>query len=441
MPIGAREAALSALTAYRRRGARPDIVLKNLKNSNKLGNRDMALAVNIVNGVLQNETLCDYYISLFTNLPITKIEPDVLEILRISAYQLFFLARVPSHAVVSEGVNLAKSHSKRASGLVNAVLRKLADVRVDPPAVDSSDKVKYLSIMYSHPEWLVNYLILEYGYDKCKLILSSNNREPGITIQTNRLKIEPAALFERLKDECSANIYEGNLTGSFKLMGAGDLTSLPSFKDGLFYVQDEAARMAVSASGILPYMTVIDVCSAPGGKSFAAAIDMGNSGHIFSFDINSKKLNMISSGANRLGISIIQTGTQDARLADEELIGKGDVVIADVPCSGFGVIRKKPEIRFKSPDEISRLPDIQFEILSNVSNYVKPGGVLLYSTCTILREENQNVIERFLNNDSRFSLETFELPIDVNSSDGMAVILPYIADTDGFFICKMRRVQ
>jgi 16S rRNA (cytosine967-C5)-methyltransferase len=188
-------------------------------------------------------------------------------------------------------------------------------------------------------------------------------------------------------------------------------------------------------------MTVLDVCSAPGGKSFAAAIMMGNSGCIRSFDIHENKLSLIRSGASRLGLDIISVSAGDARQFDAQLSEIADVVLADVPCSGIGVIRKKPEIRYKSEDEIGALPQIQLDILKNSSRYVKPGGVLLYSTCTILREENQNVITEFLNQNDNFELEAFELPEPFGRCDGMATILPYVGNTDGFFICKLRRTK
>ncbi|MGM9522084.1 MAG: 16S rRNA (cytosine(967)-C(5))-methyltransferase RsmB [Oscillospiraceae bacterium] len=440
MSITAREAALSALIAYRKHGARPDMILSGLSTEGKLDKRDMALAVNITDGVLQNVLLCDYYISAFSSVAVSKLEPAILDILRISVYQILFLTKIPDHAAVSEGVELSKKYSKHASGLVNAVLRRISENRNSLPEIRGSAEEK-LSIRFSHPLWLVKRLSSEFGIHRCEKILVANNSPAPITIQVNTIKTTSDELLIKLKDSGICAVKHPFLPDAINVSGTGALDSLDTFKDGMFYVQDAAARLAVAAADPQPGMTVFDVCSAPGGKSFASAVAMNGKGEIHAFDIHENKIKQITDGARRLGIGIITAKSADARTLNKETAGLADIVIADVPCSGLGVIRKKPEIRFKSEEEISRLPQIQLDILRSASKLVKPGGVLLYSTCTILRGENQFVAESFLSETDDFFLESFSLPEPFGASDGMSVLLPDAADTDGFFICKMRRTK
>ena len=216
------------------------------------------------------------------------------------------------------------------------------------------------------------------------------------------------------------------------------MAELPGFDEGLFYVQDRAARMAIEIAAPVPGMTVLDACAAPGGKSYAAAIAMEGRGEILACDIHEKKLRLISSGAERLGIDIIDTCARDARQADEKLTGAFELVIADVPCSGFGVIGKKPEIRSKSREAFKELPRIQGDILNNLAGFVKPGGTLLYSTCTIFEEENQNVVREFLSHREDFSLRAFSAA-GIDSPDGMYTFWPNVDGTDGFFAAKLVR--
>ena len=436
--MNAREAALAALAAFRKRGARPDMVLSLNASKYDMDRREIALANSITNGVLQNLALCDYYIGKFTAL--SKLEPPVLDILRISVYQICFMTRVPARAAVSEGVELTKKHTPRASGLVNAVLRKLAASKDELTEVHAANDVARLSILYSHPEWLVSELMTEYGKEVCEKILAANNRPSSVTVQVNALKCTTEKLFDILSAEGISIVKHPFLDDALQLSGMGAINKLNAFEEGLFYVQDASARIAALAAGAKPGMDVLDVCAAPGGKSFAVAVEMRNIGHILSCDIHEKKINQISSGASRLGIDIIETMTRDARCEIPNLYGKMDIVIADVPCSGIGVIRKKPEVRYKAPEELKGLPKIQKAILNTSSRCVKKGGTLLYSTCTILKCENEDVINEFLCENKEFSLDSFELPKPFGRQNGMRTILPHEGDLDGFFICKMKRI-
>jgi len=439
MSVTAREAALQALIAYRTRDARPDMILGTTARKEGLSRRDTALAAHIVNGVLQNLTLCDYYVETFADRRATELEPVVLDILRLSVYQIAFLDRVPAHAAVSEGVELSKKYAKRASGLVNAVLRKAAQRKGNMPPVTADTPVRKMAIEYSHPEWLVGLLADEYGTDGCESILEANNAPSSVTLIVNTLKTTAADVVASVK-ELGAEVKEHPyIPNAVDVSGAGAIDAMDIFKDGHVYVQDAAAYMAVYAADPKPGYTVLDTCAAPGGKSFSSAIRMGNTGSITSCDIHEKKLRQIVSGAERLGISIINTFAQDAREPYTELIDRCDLVITDVPCSGIGVIRKKPEIRYKKPGDLERLPEIQLGILENASKCVKPGGTLLYSTCTILKRENEAVAEEFLRRHAEFSLDPFTLPGPFGKCCGMRTILPHEGGTDGFFICKMKR--
>ncbi|MBR6259620.1 MAG: 16S rRNA (cytosine(967)-C(5))-methyltransferase RsmB [Oscillospiraceae bacterium] len=436
----AREAAFRAVSLYRRRGVWPETMLDSLITSEGMDPRDAALACEISGGVMRNMSLLDFYISAFLTSKISKLEPAVTDILRISAYQLIFLDRIPAHAAVSEGVELTKRRANpKAASLVNAVLRKIAANKDSLPEIPSEDPAKYLSVKYSHPAWLVSELLDTLGFDDCEAFLRENNKIPPITAQVNTLKAAAGEAIEVLAEDGVAAEPHPWLNNALIVGQTGALTSLKAFKDGLFYVQDAAARLAVTAADLKPGMSVLDGCSAPGGKSFAAAIDMENRGIITSCDLHEKKLKKIDDGADRLGISIIKTLAADGREPYAGLVAAFDCVFADVPCSGIGVIRKKPDIRYRSEKDVSALPDIQLDILRGLSKCVKPGGELIYSTCTVLSRENRGVVDRFLEENGAFALEGFTLQQPVGSCGGDVALWPQKYGTDGFYICKMRR--
>lgn len=428
-----REAALAALERCRRDKAWSNASIDNVITKYELDKRDAALASRLCLGVLQNCTLCDFYID---SLCSSKLEPKVRDILRMGAYQLLFLDKIPARAAVNESVRLCKKAGyARASGLVNAVLRRISSG--DLSEIPGKGGAEYLTVRYSHPLWLAERLISTYGYAFTEEFFAADNTPPKLCIQVNTLKTD-ARNYAHSLEKTGIEYSDCALpNGCIELVG-GNVTELPGFCEGLFYVQDRAARMAVEIASPKSGMNVLDACAAPGGKSFAAAIAMKNEGHILSCDIHEKKLALICSGAERLGINIIETAVADARAFDESRVGSFDIVIADVPCSGIGVIRKKPEIRVKAEEEIAALPGIQLEILRNLSRYVRPGGTLLYSTCTVLPEENEAVIRGFLSDNRDFQLEPFEV-CGVKSSDGMYTFWPNIDATDGFFAAKIRR--
>ncbi|NCC66901.1 MAG: 16S rRNA (cytosine(967)-C(5))-methyltransferase RsmB [Clostridia bacterium] len=437
MSKSARQAALTVLERCRRNQSYSDAMLSSVLDSAMTGAKDRALTSKLCYGVLQNMVLLDYYIDWFAESK--KIEPKVRDILRISAYQLIFLDRIPAHAAVSEGVELCKkSGFSRAAGFVNAVLRKLAENREKLPEIPADNKAKYLSIKYSVPVPLAELFISEFGWDFTEQLLIANNAEVPVTVQVNTLKTTPEELCHSL-NKCGMSYSVSTMLEDCLVVDSGSVTNLPEFEAGMFYVQDCAARLSVLAAATKSGDNVLDACAAPGGKSFAAAIAMKNIGSILSCDLHENKLKLISEGAGRLGLTVISCEEMDATSPKKELLGQFDLVIADVPCSGLGVIRKKPDIRYKDIAKTEELPKLQLKILEGVSGCVKPGGTLLYSTCTILKRENEIVVESFLAAHSEFSAEGFELPGIGAVPGGMVTLFPHIHGTDGFFICKLRR--
>lgn len=433
--MNARTTALTVLIACRRQGAWSNGILKEYIQRDRLDRRDAALCAQISYGVMQNEALLDDLIGQCLTKPNAKLQPIVRDILRIGAYQLLFLDRVPANAAVNEAVEACKrSANPKAAGLVNAVLRRFAGKK------DELHRPRSLSVRYSHPEELVELLRQSVGEQKLEAFLAADNSVPETVFQCNPLKADCERVEKELDQYGVRYRRHAWLPGAYLVSGTGDVETLPIFSEGRVYVQDPAAKLAVLASGVQAGMRVLDCCAAPGGKSFAAAMQMENRGSVLSCDIHAHKTALIEKGAQRLGISIIQAQTADAAQENPTWLEMFDTVIADVPCSGLGVIRKKPDIRYRDLEQTQRLPEIQREILENVSRYVRPGGVLLYSTCTVLKRENEAVAESFLQSHPEFSPESFPVFDPLSApQNGMLTLLPCTDQCDGFFICKMRR--
>lgn len=431
-----RQAAYRVLMRCRRSGAWSEDAISSEITRSGLDSRDGALCSRIVMGVLQNSTLLDYYIGCYSTTPVGKLDPRVLDILRLSAYQILMMDKIPASAAVNEGVRLCKSNGiARASGLVNAVLRRLGEHHGNLPEIPDMGTTTYLSTKYSHPLWLVEEYVKRYGYEFTEAALDANNQQAPVYVQSNPLR--PSDLLTEL---AAFGARPTALEGCLELRTASGIPETQTFTDGKCYIQDLAAKMAVLAADARPGMTVLDACAAPGGKSIAAAMSMGNRGRVISCDIHEKKLRLIQENARRLGISIIETQAMDARTPRKDLQDMADLVIADVPCSGLGVIRRKPEIRWKPEAELNGLPRIQRAILEGLAPCVKPNGVLLYSTCTVRERENEGVVEDFLRDHLEFSAEPFELPLGIGTvPSGMTTLWPHLHGTDGFFICKMRK--
>ncbi len=436
-----RETALAVLTACRRLEAWSDGALKAACRRDGLDRREAAFAARLTYGVLQNAALLDFYLGAYCAQPVEKLEPFVRDVLRLGACQILLMDRVPDSAAVSQAVEMVKSHRRqRAAGLVNAVLRKLSANKEHLPAIPAEDAGAYLSIRYSHPRWLAERLLALLGREEAEAFLAADNEAAPLVIQHNPLACTLPELAESLRESGVQWTPHPWLPGCGTISGGGDLEKLPAFENGWFRVQDAAARLSVLAAGLCRGERVLDVCAAPGGKSFAAAADMAGEGEIVSCDIHPHKLALIEKGAQRLGIRCLTARLADGRENRPEWNGGFDAVLCDVPCSGLGVIRKKPEIRYKDPEALKGLPAVQGAILANACRYVKPGGILLYSTCTILPEENEEVTAAFLAGRPDFVPEDFTLPGGLSSREGALTLWPQRHGTDGFYLCKMRKL-
>ena len=435
--MGARETALNALMACRKSGAWSNGVLKEYIHRDRLDSRDAALATRLCYGVLQNRQKLDFYLQQLLTGKLKDLHPVVRDILHLGLYQILELDKIPDSAAVNESVTLAKKYNKnpKAASLVNGVLRN---------AVRSQGQLKEpvsYADKYSHPDALISLLKANLPKGKLEPMLIANNASPDTVVQVNTRKITPAQLLQRLEEERVSAVPHGWMKDCLVLSGTGNLEYLPSFKEGLFYVQDPAAKLSVLCAK-LPQedIRVLDCCSAPGGKSFAASIAMEGKGQITSCDVHAHKTGLIENGAARLGLSNITARQQDATVQVPEWVEAMDVVIADVPCSGLGIIRKKPDIRYKNLEEMKNLPALQLAILENQATYVKKGGVLLYSTCTVLKAENEDVVNAFLAKYDDFYTEPLDLPeVFPRNESGMLTLIPGDYDTDGFFICRLRR--
>lgn len=432
-PTAPREAAFTVLESANH-GAWSDGTLKSVIRSAGLSGRDSALCSRICYGVQQNQLLLDFWISKFSKVPVHKLESVVRTALRMGLYQTALMDRIPERAAVNESVELVKKFSKNpnSSRLTNGILRSFCRQKENLPQPDS------LSVKYSHPQWLVDLFAGELKDERSlEELLQADNGQPPTTIQVNTLKTDAATLTKELEEQGVSVTPHPWLEGCLELTGTGSIEELPQFVSGGFLVQDAAARLAAIAADPQPGWKVLDACAAPGGKSFAAAMAMGDKGELVSCDIHPKKVKLIRSGAKRLGITMLHAEVANGREFRPEWENAFDLVIADVPCSGLGIIRKKPDIRYKEPEALGNLPAIQQELLENLSRYVKPGGVLLYSTCTVLRRENQQNVMEFLSRHREFFLEPFTLPKIGTVEEGMLTLWPHIHGTDGFFMAKM----
>ncbi len=436
--MGARETALNVLMACRKDGAWSNGILKEYTQRDGLDRRDAALCARLCYGVLQNRRRLDHYLSQLLTGKLKDLHPLVRDILHLGLYQILDLSKIPPSAAVNESVAMAKKYCPRqkyAPGLVNGVLRNAIRQKEQllPPET--------LEDKYSHPSDLIALLRAYVGEQRLEPMLKANNDIPPTVVQVNTLRTEEAQLIGLLEAEGVLAEKHPWLADCLVLGNTGSIEKLDAFRNGLFYVQDAAAKLSVLCAQ-LPKDggNVLDCCAAPGGKSFAAAMAMGGKGSITSCDIHEHKIGLIRAGAQRLGFENISAHVRDAAQFCSEWEGKMDAVIADVPCSGYGIIRKKPDIREKSPDDMKQLPQLQLQILKNQARYVRPGGVLLYSTCTLVRRENEGVVEKFLAACPEFTIEPLPLPpVFPENTSGMLALVPGEYDTDGFFICRMRR--
>ncbi|MGN1480461.1 16S rRNA (cytosine(967)-C(5))-methyltransferase RsmB [Porcipelethomonas sp.] len=417
------------------KGGYSNILLdKTLENSG-MEDRDKKLCSVLYYGVLERKITLDYIISGYSRQGISKMNPEILNILRTGIYQLKFMDGIPESAAVNESVKIAKSLGLgKLSGFVNAVMRNF--LRDGKKINYPEDKIKRLSVEYSVPVWLCSLLSENYSESQTRSLLESSVEKPPVTIRLNNIRCPNE---ENISETLGMNAEKTFLNGCF-LIENGDVTRLDSFKKGLFHVQDIASQLCCVALDPSVGETVLDLCSAPGGKAFTLAELMNDSGKIYAFDIHENRVKLIKNGAERLGISCITADTGNASVFNEN-VPKADKILCDVPCSGLGVIRRKPEIKYKSFEEFERLPEIQYKILETASEYLKPGGELVYSTCTVNPAENGQVIDKFLMEHKNFEgvsfLEHFGKPF----GDYKVTLFPDNFNSDGFFISKIKRTE
>ena len=435
--MGARETALNVLIACRKEAGWSNGVLKDYISRDRLDRRDAALATRLCYGVVQNRNLLDFYMAQLLTGKLKDLHPAVRDILHMGLYQLYLMDKIPESAAVNESVDLAKRYCKRvrsAPGLVNGVLRSAVRTK------GTLKEPKSWEDKYSHPGDLINELKSYVGKERMEKMLRANNDIPPMVVQVNTLKTTTEKLAGMLETAGITAKPHSWMADALELSGTGSIENLDAFKDGLFYVQDPASKLSVLCAQLpKEEIRVLDCCAAPGGKSFAAAIASGGKAHITSCDVHAHKAELIAKGAQRLGLSITAM-QQDATRFRPEWERSYDTVIVDAPCSGYGIIRKKPDIRYKDIAQMKELPALQRAILEVQARYVKPGGLLMYSTCTLVHEENEGMVASFLNDHPEFHLEPLPLPSPFPKNEsGMQALIPGEYDTDGFFISRLRR--
>ena len=428
----ARQTAFDILTKIRRDSSYSNLTVDNALADSSLNATDSSFVSALVYGVLERSHTLDYQLSINLKQPLKKLKPQVYTALQLGAYQILFMDKVPVSAAVNESVKLVKSNGcSFAGGLVNAVLRNISKNGLCLP--DESDKASYYSVAYSFPIELVKFWIKSYGEDNAKGIMSCCSGRPPLTVRVNTLKTDIDSLIDEFRS-AGIEIEKGVIENSLNIGKCGSIEKLDSFINGKFHVQDAASQICVAALDPKPAQTVVDLCAAPGGKSFTMAQKMKNTGEIIACDIHNHRLDLIRDGASRLGITNITCICNDATAYSPD-VPLADRVLCDVPCSGLGIIRRKPEIRNKPLDDLKALPPIQLKILENASGYVKLGGRLVYSTCALNPKENENVCKKFLESHPEFKVVTPSfLPDDTFVRDGFVTLMPHINGTDGFFI-------
>jgi len=390
-----------------------------------------AFVTELVYGVLENKMLLDHIIDQIVPTGSAKLKISDRVVLRMGIYQIGFLDSVPEYAAVNESVNMAKRFCRGREGFINASLRTYIRERYKIKLPDrSEDEINYLSVKYSYEPWIIKLWCGQYSIEFVEELLAAGNATPSLVIRANWLKTVREDLIKRLESK-GCIVEKGKLyEDALHVKNGGILIGSRMFKNGLFSIQDEGAMFAAAMLDPKHGDLVMDVCAAPGGKTMAIAERMNNHGRIIASDIYIRKLGLINKEARRLGVTIVETRTWDATKVDPVMVERADRVLVDVPCSGLGVIRRKPEIKYKKRTaEIDALPSMQLQMLLASSQYVKPGGILVYCTCTINPEENQNVIEEFLKKKHQFTKEE------------AIQLMPNVNGTDGFFVCRMRKTE
>lgn len=427
----AREAAMNVLHDVFYDGAYANMALKECFQKNKnLQNIDKAFVTNMVYGTIKFQITIDYIIKSYSKIKLKKISPYILTILRMGVYQAEFMDKVPGSAAVNESVNLAKRYGHKASaGFVNGILRNVLRNGVKLP--------ENLGIKYSFPDWLVKQWVSDYGEDFACDLMIAMNKEPKVTVRVNTLKSNADILAKKMPKAEVSEIY-----GNSVICGGFDIANSEMYKKGYFTPQDVSASLAAVVLNPKEGEKVLDICAAPGGKSTHMAELMNNKGSIIACDIHEHKIKIIKENAKRLGIDIINAMKNDAAVENDEFKRKFDKVLADVPCSGLGIIRRKPDIKLN--EQLKEIEQLQYKILENAAKYLKPGGELVYSTCTLNKRENEDTVKKFLKDNKGYEAVDISgfLPDKLKKEEtqnGYVTFYPNKDDIDGFFIAKIKR--
>lgn len=433
--VSARYVAFLALKQVLDQGGFAHIVVPAVLKRHKLANADKNLVVELSYGVLRRLLTLDWYISYFSGRPLSKLQPDLLHLLRLGVYQILFL-KIPDYASVNETVNLAKKLvNPGAASLANAVLRKVSNQKNELPEPDKKDKIQYLAIKYAHPAWLVDLWLKELGFAETQALLEADNQRPQLTVRINTLKTT--------KQKVVAWLGKNNIpfhAGKFFSEALILTNGLPEklINEGLIYVQDEASLAVAYVLNPLPGETVIDLCSGPGGKTTHLAQLMHNRGLIYAVDISESRLNLVKENCQRLGVSIVKYVLGDASTPLK--LPQADKVLVDAPCSGLGVLARRPDLRWrKSLQDINNLAQLQLKIIKQATYYLKKTGSLVYSVCTISKKETVEVVQQFLKQHPEFTLVKAKFDhVSLNTHPWLQ-FFPHKHRTDGFFIAKFKR--
>ena len=423
MLANARRMAVEALLKVNNDNAYSNITLNNLLKNSDASDNDKALTTALFYGVLDRRITLDYVLDSLTKTPFKKVNFFTAEVMRVGLYQIMYMDRIPNSAAVDEAVKLIKkSKEHRNSGFVNAVLR--AAIRAEKLLPDG-DTPKELSVIYSCPEWIVNEFIKDYGKEQTILLLNEFLKPSSMHLRINTTKTTPNEVVELLKEKGIEAVLDEPY-GVVTLKTGANIEKMSLYKKGYFYVQDLSSQKAVSILAPKSDERVLDMCAAPGGKTFSMACYMQNKGEIVSCDIHPHRVELIKNSATRLGLNIVNPKVNDATKYDADF-GKFDAILCDVPCSGFGIIGRKPDIKYKEIDDFNELEGLQYSILNNAVNYLNETGRILYSTCTLRKSENEQIVNKFLEEHNDFELKYIH------------TFLPHIDGTDGFFTALLQK--
>lgn len=438
-----REIALNVLNGVFKDTSYSNILLSNELNKSELQANDKALVTEIVYGTIKYKYSIDKILCYFIKKDLKSLDIDVLNILRLSIYQVKYLDKIPEFAAVNEAVNITKKRcSISASKFVNAVLRNFLRNKT-ANFYDLKNEVESICFNYSFEPWMVKHFINQYGKATALKIMEGLNEIPSISVRVNNLKGDYTYVFDKLTDN-GYTVEEGSICPeAIRILRGKNIEENPLFKDGYITVQDESAMLVAPSMELEDNLTILDLCSAPGGKTTHISDIMNNTGKVFAYDLHKNKLTLIEQNIKRLGITNIICKEMDSSIYNEALKESADRVLIDVPCSGFGIIRKKPEIKYtKSKKSIQGLIKIQRNIMKNAAEYVKNHGFVIYSTCTLNKEENEENIKWFIKTNPNFKIEMINFGKCENivyNKEGFLTILPnkYM---DGFFICKLKKM-